>query len=213
SMYGRADTIVKHPDLIEELKEIGLQYLTIGIESIEDNALKKLNKKTSVEINNEAIKILQKLGLNNVAHFIINPNYMKKDFNNVFNYVRDMNLFQPVFTVLTPLPGTELFTKEHDRLYIKNWDFFDFVHSVLPTKLSRIEFYHQLVGLYLKCYSFKRYFKSIFQDMLSWIKRSKNLNYNTDRLSLLKMIILHIVGAYSGPNLPPIPVKPATCSG
>ncbi|MFH1942826.1 MAG: radical SAM protein, partial [bacterium] len=136
SMYGRADTIVKHPNLIEELREAGLQYLTIGIESVEDHELNELNKKTSVEINNEAIRILQKLGINNVAHFIINPNYAKKDFTNVSNYVHEMNLFQPVFTVLTPLPGTELFTKEYDRLIIKNYDFFDFVHSVLPTNLS-----------------------------------------------------------------------------
>lgn len=194
SMYARVDTIVKHPDLIESLKAAGLDHLTMGIEAIKDEDLNTLNKKTSVEQNNEAIRILQKLGVTNSAHFIVNPDFVEEDFIELYRYVCKMNLFQPVFTVLTPLPGTELYQKSCDRLAIRNYDFFDHVHSVLPTRLDRREFYNQFVNLYAKSYSYRRYFKSVWKDFQSTISLSKNnLHYRGDRLSLLKMVFLHIL--------------------
>jgi radical SAM superfamily enzyme YgiQ (UPF0313 family) len=194
SMYARVDTIVKHPDLIESLKSAGLDYLTLGIEAIKDEDLNALNKKTSVEKNNEAIRILQKLGVTNSAHFIVNPDFTEEDFNALFRYVCSMDLFQPVFTVLTPLPGTELYQKNSDRLAIRNYDFFDHVHSVLPTKLDRKEFYNQFVSLYAKSYSYRRYFKSVWKDIRSTVNLSKDtLHFRGDRLSLLKMVFLHIL--------------------
>lgn len=193
SMYARVDTIVNHPDLIESLKAAGLDYLTLGIEAIKDEDLNAFNKKTSVEKNNEAIRILQKLGIANSAHFIVKPDFTLGDFDQLFRYVCDMDLFQPVFTVLTPLPGTELYQECYDRLAIKNYDFFDYVHSVLPTKLDRREFYKQYVNLYAKSYSYRRYFGSILKDVRSALNLSKKaLHYRGDRLSLTRMILMHI---------------------
>ena len=192
-MYARVDTIVEHPDLIESLKTAGLEYLTLGIEAIKDEELEAFNKKTSVEKNNEAIRILQKLGITNSAHFIVNPDYTEENFSRLFSYICEMNLFQPVFTVLTPLPGTELYQEYYDRLAIKNYDFFDHVHSVLPTKLERREFYSQVVRLYEKSYSYRRYFSSVWRDILSKFNLSKGIaHYRFDRLSLMRMILLHI---------------------
>jgi radical SAM superfamily enzyme YgiQ (UPF0313 family) len=193
SMYARADTIVKHPDLIESLRDVGLQYLTVGVEAVKDGDLESLNKGTSVQINNEAIRILQRLGIGNAAHFIVNPDYTEEDFNLLFKYVSDMDLFQVVFTVLTPLPGTELYEENYDRFAIRNYDFFDHVHSILPTKLSRKEFYRQVALLYTRCYSFKRYFKSVLKDVrLSLSKSRSSLTVNPDRLPFFKMILLHV---------------------
>ena len=78
SMYACVDTIIEHQDLIKCLKESGLVNLTLGIEAIKDEELAAFNKKTSVEKNNEAIRILQKLGISNSAHFIVNQIFRKK---------------------------------------------------------------------------------------------------------------------------------------
>ena len=194
AMYARVDTVVDHPDLIESLKAAGLEYLTLGIEAIKDEDLNVLNKKTSVEKNNEAIRILQRLGIANSAHFIVNPDYTVRDFDQLFKYICDMDLFQPVFTVLTPLPGTELYQDCCDRLAIKNYDCFDYVHSVLPTKLDRREFYKQFVNIYAKSYSYRRYFGSVLKEVGSALNLSKGAEcYRVDRLSLLRMILIHIV--------------------
>jgi len=158
-MYARANTIVKHPDLFRSLKDSGLHYLTIGIESCKDEELVKVNKKSTVEMNNEAIGILKQLGINILAHFLVFPDFTVEDFNQLFRYVKDKNLFKPVFPVLTPLPGTELFEQTSNQIVIKDYDFYDFTHSPLPTRLNRKEFYHQLANLYFKSYTLKRYLK------------------------------------------------------
>jgi radical SAM superfamily enzyme YgiQ (UPF0313 family) len=195
SMYARADTIVKHPDLILSLREAGLVSLTIGIESVQDSQLDEFKKKTTVEINNEAIRILQELGIGNIAHFIINPNFIEEDFDRLLRYVLKMDLFQPVYTVLTPLPGTELYSESHNQILIKNFNFYDQIHSVLPTTLPRKEFYRQVANLYKKTYSFPRYFKSIFRDWHKACKKSEGSgSAGADRLSFVKMLILHIIG-------------------
>jgi len=193
SMYARTDTIVDHPDLIENLKNAGLANLTLGIEAVQDEELEAFNKNISVEKNNEAIRILKRLGIANSAHFIVKPDFTEKDFQDLYEYVCDMDLYQPVFTVLTPLPGTELYINRRDELAIKNYDFFDHVHSVLPTKLERKEFYDQLVALYAKSYSFRRYFRSMWKDIRAKLEIPQGqVRYRDDRLSFIRLILMHL---------------------
>jgi radical SAM superfamily enzyme YgiQ (UPF0313 family) len=195
SMYARADLIVHHPDLMRELKEAGLAYLTVGVESFREEELLNLNKRTSVEMNNEAIRILRRLQIGNSAHFIVSPDYDEHDFRELYRYVCASELYIPVFAVLTPLPGTDLYERTRDRLAITDYSCFDFVHSVLPTRLSRKDFYRQFARLYLRTYSFRRYFQSLLKDLLSRRKRSGELPPGrVDRLSFLALCIVHIVG-------------------
>lgn len=193
AMYARADTIIKHPKLIESLRDAGLEYLTVGLESFRDEELAELNKRVTVKTNNEAIRILQKLGVSISAHLIVNPDYTEQDFNWLFKYVCDMNLFRTTFGVLTPLPGTELYSKNYDRLVIKDYDFYDFTHSIFPTKLERREFYCLYADLYRKSYSFRRYFQAKLKDLRSvFIKPRDHIPANVDRISFLKLLIAHI---------------------
>ena len=143
SMFARTDTIVKHPDLIENLRDAGLAYVAIGLEYIKDEDLDSMKKRVTVQTNNEAIRIIQKLGINTTALFIVNPDFSEEDFQKLYNYVCDMELFHPVFSVLTPLPGSELYKECYDQIINRNFDFFDLIHSVLPTRLERKEFYRQ----------------------------------------------------------------------
>lgn len=195
TMYARVETVVRHPDLIEELRDAGLEYLTVGIESCRDDELDGLNKKSSVSKNNEAIRILQKIGVSISAHFIVNPYYDEDDFRQLLHYVCEKNIFRPVFAVLTPLPGTDLYFKKYDQFVIRNYDYFDFAHSIFPTKLRREEFYCQLAHLYKMSYSFKRYFRSKIGDFRRSLGGFKEYSpCNVDRISFLKMALLHIFG-------------------
>jgi len=191
SMFARADTIVRHPDLIECLRDIGLAYLTVGIESIRDEGLAGMKKKTTVAMNNEAIRILQKLGIANAAHFIIDPGFERQDFEELFHYVDEADLFQPVFTVLTPYPGTDLYEENQQKIIIRDFDFYDVVHSVFPTRLERKEFYREVERLYVKCYGFRRYFRSLLSDLGLHTGKSKpRKDHRPDRLPFLTMCFL-----------------------
>jgi hypothetical protein len=50
--------------------------------------------------------------------------------------------------VLTPLPGTDLYDEVKDRMLTRNYDYFDFIHALLPTKLPLKDFFEELTGLY-----------------------------------------------------------------
>ncbi len=51
TIYARADFMAKNPDMVELMAEIGVRYFLVGLEAINDKALKSLNKRTTNEIN------------------------------------------------------------------------------------------------------------------------------------------------------------------
>lgn len=187
-MYARADLIVKHRSLFVDLKEAGLQFITIGLESFQNKDLNNYNKQTSIKVNNHAIQILKEIGIHILAHFIVRPEYSIAEFKLLQNYIIENNLFRPAFPVLTPLPGTELYKETVDTFQITNFEFFDFTHSILPTKLSSKEFYKQLADLYLNSYSIRRYIKFKRKKMFSFNNR---LTKNTDGINLIKLILIY----------------------
>ncbi|MGE5420086.1 MAG: B12-binding domain-containing radical SAM protein, partial [Chloroflexota bacterium] len=192
-MYARADTIIKHQDLFRELTGSGLQFLTVGLESIRREDLDYYNKKTSVEINNQAIMILKKLNIHIMAHFIIRPEYGKEDFAELYRYVSRNNLFRPAYPVLTPLPGTDLFEEKYNEFQTRNYDYFDFVHSILPTKLSKKEFYRQLSGIYVKSYSPLRVVAHRLNRFLS-INKARYFTSNIDGASFIRFVLIYLAG-------------------
>lgn len=193
SLFARADTIVKHPDLMEELKAVGLKHLTVGIESIHDSELDAIKKKTTVAMNSEAIKILQKLDIAIGAHFIVDPNFTREDFRELFRYVKERELFRPVFTVLTPFPGTDLYLSNHKKILIRDFDYYDMTHAIYPTRLGRKQFYQELRRLYLRAYSFRRYFLSLLKGLFVFSGRAGHgPKSRPDRLPFWTMVFLHL---------------------
>jgi len=152
-VYARSDTVVKHPEIIEKWREIGLELILIGFESFRDEELWAHRKQNTVQNNEEAICILHANGVEIAAYFLIDPNYTVSDFLALGDYVERLNLTHPVFTILTPFPGTELFQKRYNELTDWNYELFDFFHSLLPTKLPIKIFHKCLANLYRRCYA------------------------------------------------------------
>jgi len=152
-ILARADSVIRCAKIIPRWKEIGLEVVTLGLESFRDEELKALNKCATVGQNETAIKILHDNGIVITAQFIVNPNYTKEDFDALAEYVIKMKFRDPLFSILTPLPATDLYSQTKDQLLTHNYEMFDLVHSILPTKLPRKEFYQYYADLFRKCYS------------------------------------------------------------
>lgn len=153
SFQARSDTIVKHPEVISQWREVGLSHIFIGFESLDEEELEAVNKKSSVETNEKALEIVQAQGLTVTGAFIINPDYDKQDFERLRGYIKSRGIGVPQFTVLTPLPGTELFREIESKILTKNYEMYDFLHSVLPTRLDSAEFYKEFASLYHTAYN------------------------------------------------------------
>ena len=61
--YGRSDFIAENEDLMAKLKEIGLYYVLVGLEAINDSNLQDYNKKSNVNNNIKSIDICNKYGI------------------------------------------------------------------------------------------------------------------------------------------------------
>jgi radical SAM superfamily enzyme YgiQ (UPF0313 family) len=153
---ARSDAMVQHPEVIPLLRKAGFWKVYIGFEKIDEDALSQLNKHNSVQNNEEALKILRAHGMEVIASFIIDPSFQAKDFRRLRQYILDRRLYSPSLTILTPLPGTELFARVKERLITTNYELFDYVHAVLPTRLKLADFYREFTDLYKTGYAWSQ---------------------------------------------------------
>jgi hypothetical protein len=89
--------------------------------------------------------------------------------------------------VLTPLPGTDLYDDVEDQLLTRDPEFFDFIHTVLPTALPLEDFYEQYFRLYTKSIPLRNVFSFMSKYRLKdiptslakfrrWSKRLRSLH-------------------------------------
>ncbi len=147
-MQARSDSIVRRPELIECWARIGLSTVLVGFEKFREEELTDLRKRTSVKMNEEAARILRANGVDIWGAFIVDPGWGRADFDDLIDYVRRLKISFPQFSVLTPLPGTEFFREKLSELTTRNYELFDFLHSVLPTELPARQFYGEMARLY-----------------------------------------------------------------
>jgi radical SAM superfamily enzyme YgiQ (UPF0313 family) len=147
-LYGRSDTITKNPDLLEQWRDVGLERVFVGLEFFREEDLRFIRKGSTLGDNQSAVRILQDLGIEIYASFIVRPEFTRQDFAELRRYCHELDLSFASFGVLTPLPGTDYFAEVESHLITRNYDFFDFVHTVLPTELPLKEFYAEYSNLY-----------------------------------------------------------------
>ncbi|MFH0990426.1 MAG: radical SAM protein [bacterium] len=149
-LYGRSDTIARHPELLKLWRGIGLERVFVGLEFFRNEDLDYICKSSTSEDNENAVRILQDLGIDIYASFIVRPSFTKQDFALLRQYCRRLTLNYASFAVLTPLPGTDLYRDVKNQLLTHNYDYFDFIHTLLPTALPLKEFYAEYRRLYMK---------------------------------------------------------------
>ena len=148
TVQTRTDIICKFPHLIEMWKDCGKLAIFLGLESVTDEGLKAVNKKNTADNNVKAIKILQDLGVGFTPNFIVDPAWTRDDFKRLRDWIDHTGAYNSGFSVLTPLPGTDLWDTAKDQVTTHDWEMYDIVHAVLPTTLSLDDFYEEYSGLW-----------------------------------------------------------------
>lgn len=151
-IFGRADFIVKNPDMIELLSKHGLDAIFVGIESFKQSDLNDFNKKTDVETSIKASEILYKNNVDLYAGAIVGPDWDKEDFKNFIKWIRSMHIRFVNLQPLVPLPGTEIYEQYENQLLLKREEYekWDLTHlAIKPTKLTPTQYYIQIIKGYL----------------------------------------------------------------
>lgn len=149
-LYGRVDTIVKHPQLFAKWARIGLAQVFVGMEDYSDARLAAMHKGVTADQQAQAVRILDELGVMMYASYMVDPAYEREDFRQLLTYVRRMKHKYATFTILTPLPGTELHAQHRHELLSHKPELYDMVHALLPTRLPLKEFYAEYARLWTK---------------------------------------------------------------
>jgi hopanoid C-3 methylase HpnR len=140
----RCDVLLKNKELFARWKKLGLSYMFLGVEAIDEEGLRRHRKRVSLGKSFEAIEYARSLGIIVAVNIIADPDWDEARFQ----AVREWALSVPEIvhlTVNTPYPGTETWTTDARTLTTRNYKLFDVQHAVLPTRLPLARFYEELV--------------------------------------------------------------------
>jgi anaerobic magnesium-protoporphyrin IX monomethyl ester cyclase len=155
-IQARVDDIAKNPESISDMRRAGNQWVLLGIESGDPEALALLRKGTIPEQSVNAIRLLDKNGIFSQATLIIgNRKDTHASIENLRRYVDALNPGIAIFMVLTPYPGTEFYQEASVNGWIENgnWADYDMVHAIMPTEtLSIKEVQEELYQCYRSFY-------------------------------------------------------------
>lgn len=69
----RADVLLRNKEVFRFWKELGLSYIFIGMEAVDEDGLKHFRKRVSLDRNFEALEFARSLGLNVAINIIADP--------------------------------------------------------------------------------------------------------------------------------------------
>jgi len=140
----RSDVLVRNEEVFAYWRRLGLEYMFLGLEAIDEEGLKAHRKRSSMGINNKALEVARRLGMSVAINLIADPDWDERRFE----VIREWALSIPEIvhlTVATPYPGTETWYTESRKLTTRDYRLFDIQHAVLPTRLPLQKFYEELV--------------------------------------------------------------------
>jgi magnesium-protoporphyrin IX monomethyl ester (oxidative) cyclase len=140
----RADVLIRNAEVFERWRRLGLTYMFLGIEALDERGLELYRKRVSPDENMRALEIARRLGITVAINLIVDPQWDEQQFR----LVRQFALSVPEIvhlTVITPYPGTELWATQSPELTTRDYRLFDIQHAVLPTRLPLARFYEELV--------------------------------------------------------------------
>jgi len=114
-------------DLLEKMKSIGLNRLSFGVESGNQNILNAAKKGITLEQIKNAYKLTSELGIETRMSIIFGlPFETKATIKETIKFMKSLKCYQAYVNIGTPFPGTEYYKQAVDgyggiKLLTKNW--------------------------------------------------------------------------------------------
>jgi hopanoid C-3 methylase HpnR len=140
----RGDVLMRNVEVFKEWRRIGLEYMFLGLEAIDEEGLKLHRKRVALSANFEALELARSLGVTVAINIIAETDWDERRFQTVREWALSVPEIVNV-SVNTPYPGTETFRELGHKLATRDYRLFDIQHAVTPTKLPLDVFYGELV--------------------------------------------------------------------
>ena len=193
-VYGSVNGIIKYEKLIKEFVELGLKAVLVGFESFKDSELVKYKKKSTIDDNYIAAKILKDMKVDVWASFMAHPDWNKQDFHDFRRYINSLKPQISSINPLTPFPNLPLYKEYEDRLLYtaedyEKWSFGQVI--IRPSQMSLSRYYWEL----LKTNLYVNLFTNSKTDMLKHFGIGNVVRLVIGSLGSLKKYIFLMVGA------------------
>ncbi|TAN60807.1 B12-binding domain-containing radical SAM protein [bacterium] len=155
-------------DLLRLMKDSGCGAVLIGFESVSQKNLSLMDKKVNQKLDYiDAIKKIQSYGILVHGSFILGYDFdTETAFDELINFIDESKLLMPLINILTPFPGTKLFSRfdEEGRIIHKDWSKYDAKTVVFKPALMTAE-------------ELREGYKRVIEQVYSFDSILKKLNY------------------------------------
>jgi radical SAM superfamily enzyme YgiQ (UPF0313 family) len=164
--------MAEDPELLKLATDVGFCGALVGFESISDEVLKKdYNKKHNVRKIRNAIKAFHDYGIFVYGMFVFGADHEdKKTFRRTLDFANEMDIDFVQASILTPLPGTQLFEKFYSerRIINFNWDYYDCAHCVFkPKNMTKEELETGTLDFWQDFYGWRKSIPKLFKFVLT----------------------------------------------
>ncbi len=191
---------LEDPTTVRMLVEAGCAMALVGFESINQETLRAYHKtQNNVQKFVEIITNCRKAGLNVQGNFLVNPELdTYEDMDAVEKFVRENHLMMPLYTLMTPYPGTRMYWeyKEQGLVVDEEWDKYTSHNLVVRCeKYDPLEYQLTYLNHFLGMYSLRTIYHRVTKN------RNKLINLVTS-LILRKNLQDQIKTITAGHNRP-----------
>lgn len=165
-------------EMLDLFRDAGCATLIVGFESVTEASLVAMDKPVNFCLTyQEAIDRIHARGMTVVGNFIVGfDTDTRAVFKQTLDFIQRTGILYPFFSILTPMPGTNLFDemKAAGRLDHERWDLFDTRHVVFsPAQMRRDELMDGYVWLYEQAYGTHLLFDRLERN---WKRRARGSN-------------------------------------
>ncbi|MCZ7624611.1 MAG: hopanoid C-3 methylase HpnR [Candidatus Methylomirabilis sp.] len=140
----RCDVLLRNQEIFAYWKRLGLRYMFLGLEALDEEGLKAIRKRATPSDNFKALEVARTMGFTVALNIIADSGWDEERFRIIREWAAGVPEIVHL-TVNTPYPGTETWLTESRRLTSLDYRLFDVQHAVLPTTLPLKRFYEELV--------------------------------------------------------------------
>jgi radical SAM superfamily enzyme YgiQ (UPF0313 family) len=138
----RTDLVCRRPDLLEAWRPLARDFdIFFGLEAAADDVLAGVVKDTGVWASIEAARIARSFGYGVTGNFLVDPDWDEHRFHELWDFVARHGFERAGYTILTPLPGTELFDRLRPILAGQPWFKYDMHHVLWEPWLGARRFF------------------------------------------------------------------------
>ncbi|TCD47683.1 B12-binding domain-containing radical SAM protein [Chlorobium sp. N1] len=174
---------LEDPKTVRKLVDAGCNFVLAGLESIKQSTLEAYNKGhvNSAEKYTKIIDDCRRAGLNIQGNFLFNPAIDTfEDIDELVRFVEKNHIFMPIFQIITPYPGTQMYLdyKRDGLITIEDWEKYNALHLVIKSeRYDPLLFQYKVLKSYAGIYSWRHIMGRIWYNPKKLINIITNLAF------------------------------------